>query len=74
MFFCHNTGKAGNNTIKMSHVFHNFAGFECFTDLNLQNIRSMSFKSGKQMLNTILFDGAFFLLAVTVEGDESIAG
>ena len=32
----------------------------------------MSFKSEKQMLyNNILFDGAYFLLAVMVEEDES---
>ena len=30
-------------------------------------MRSMSFKTGKV---TILFDGAYFLLAVTVEGDQ----
>ena len=30
----------------------------------------MSFKTGKRMLNTIFFNGAYFLLAVAV-GDES---
>ena len=35
-------------------------------------MHSMSFKSEKQMLyNNILFDGAYFLLAVMVEEDES---
>ena len=34
-------------------------------------MRSMSFKTGKRMLNTIFFNGAYFLLAVAVEGDES---
>ena len=34
------------------------------------NMHSMSFKTGKRML-TIFFDGAYFLLAVMVEGDES---
>ena len=31
----------------------------------------MSFKTRKQMLYNNLFDGAYFLLAVMVEGDES---
>ena len=34
------------------------------------NMRSMSFKPGNGCF-TILFDGAYFLLAVMVEGDES---
>ena len=82
MFFHHNTGKTGNNAIKMSWAFHNFAGFECFSDLNLQNMCSMSFKSEKQMhynkkyhrIKSFYSMVLFFLLAVTVEGDESIAG
>ena len=32
---------------------------------------SMSFKTEKQMLYIIAFNGAYFLLAVMVEGDES---
>ena len=40
-------------------MFHDIAWFECFTDLNLLNIHSMS------------FDGAYFLLAAMVRGDES---
>ena len=35
-------------------------------------MHSMSFKSEKRILyNNILFDGAYFLLAVMVEEDES---
>ena len=41
-------------------------------DLNLLNMRSMSFKIGKHMLYNIAFDGAYFLLAVMVEEDESM--
>ena len=34
-------------------------------------MRSMSFKTGTQILySIILFDGAYFVLAVMVEGDE----
>ena len=35
------------------------------------NMHSMSFKTGKRICFTIFFDGAYFLLAVMVEGDES---
>ena len=34
-------------------------------------MHSMSFKTGKRMLYNFFFDGAYFLLAVMVEGDES---
>ena len=35
MLFRQNTQKTGNNAIKMSHVFQDFAWFTRFTDLNL---------------------------------------
>ena len=45
--------------LMVSKMFHNIAWFERFTDLNLLNMRSVS------------FDGAYFLLAAMVRGDES---
>ena len=68
MLFGHNTRSTGNNADDMSEVFHDIAQFERFTDLI--NLRSMSIKTGNGCF-TILFDGAYFLLAVMVEGDES---
>ena len=35
MLFSWNTGKTGNNAVKMSQVFYNIVQFERFTDLNL---------------------------------------
>ena len=57
----------------MSQAFHDIARFERFTDLNpfykyalcvIQNWKT-------DTLQFVLFDGAYFLLAVMVEGDES---
>ena len=53
------TTKTGNDAVDVSKTFHNIAWFERFTDLNLLNMRSVS------------FDGASFLLAAMVRGDES---
>ena len=51
--------KTGNDAVDVSKMFHNIAWFERFTDLNLLNMRSVS------------LDGAYFLLAAMVRGDES---
>ena len=52
---------------KLSQAFQYIARFEHFTDLNLFMCHS---KLGNGCF-TILFDGAYFLLAVSLEGDES---
>ena len=51
----------------MSQAFQYIAQFEHFTDLNLFICHS---KLGNGCF-TVLFDGAYFLLAVSLEGDES---
>ena len=51
----------------MSQAFHDIPQFE---ELNLFKYAIKSFKTGKQMLYNIIFDGAYFLLAVMVGGDE----
>ena len=66
-FFRCNTHNTGNNAVKMSQVFHNMAQFKCFTGLTCVQCHS---KLGNGYF-TMLFDGASFLLAVMVEGDES---
>ena len=55
----------------MSPAFQDIARFERFTDLNLSKIRVQSHSKLGNGWVTILFSGAYFLLAVTVEGDES---
>ena len=35
--------KTGNDAVDVSQMFHDIAWFECFTDLNLLNMHSMSF-------------------------------
>ena len=74
MLLSQNTRNTGNNAIKMSQAFHNITQCKCFTDLNQFNMHSVSFKTGTQMLYNILFVGAYFSIAVIVDGDESIAG
>ena len=65
MLFHQNTRKTGNNAVEMSQAFQDIPRFKHFTDLNLFiNMRS-------NWCFTILFDGAYFLLAVMVKGDES---
>ena len=74
MFFRQNTLKTGNNAVKMSQAFHAITRFEHFTDLNLFKC---AFNNCNVIQNqeircfTALFDGAYFLLAVMVERDES---
>ena len=52
MLFHQNTCQTRNNTVEMSplEAFHGGGWFKRFTDLNLLNMRSTSFKTGKQML------------------------
>ena len=64
--FHQNTHKTENNAIKMSQAFHDITQFECFTDICIQ----CHSKQGNGCF-TILFEGAYFLLAVMVEGCES---
>ena len=72
MLFHQNTCKtAGNNTIGMSQAFHNFARFECFTQLNL-------FKNGFNVIqNWETYALQFYLMVpifcqqYMVEGDGS---
>ena len=71
MLFRQNTRKTsarlGTMTFEMSQAFHDIARFERFTDLNLFKY---AFKTGNRCF-AILFNGAYFLLAFMVEGDES---
>ena len=64
MLFRQNICKTGNNTVGMSQAFH-IARFERFKyAFNvIQNWETDALQ--------ILIDGAYFLLAVMVEGDES---
>ena len=71
MLLSQNTRNTGNNAIKMSQAFHDIARFKRFTHLNQFNVHSMSFKTGTRMLCNILFVGAYFSIAVIVDGDES---
>ena len=70
--YIENTLKTGSNAIKMSQAFHDIAWFKCFTDLNLlENAFNVIQNWQMDALQFNLFNGAFFLLAVMVEGDES---
>ena len=64
--FHQNTHKAESNAVKMSQAFHDITQFERFTDICLEGHS----KLGNGCF-TILFEGAYFLLAVMVEGYES---
>ena len=70
-----NTRKTVNNAVKMSQVFQDITRFERFTDLNVLTLLGyLTVQCHSKLGNrcfTILFDGACFLLAVMVEGDES---
>ena len=68
--YIENTHKTGNNAIEMSQAFHDITRFEHFTDLNLFIFVQCHSKLANGCF-TILFDDAYFLLAVMVEGDES---
>ena len=72
MLFCHNTCKTGNNGVKISQAFHDIARFERLTDLNPFKYAFCAIQNWEtDALQFILFDGAYFLIAVMVEGDES---
>ena len=73
LFFCQNTLKTGNNAVEMSQAFHDIARFERFIDLNLFKCAFNCYVIQNQEIrcSTALFDGAYFLLAVMVERDES---
>ena len=64
--FHQNTHKTENNAIKTSQAFHDITRFECFTDICTE----CHSKLGNGCF-TILFKGAYFLVAVMVEGYES---
>ena len=70
MLFFQNTYETRNNAVEMSQAFHDIVWFEHFTDLNLFKYDQCHWKLGNECF-TILFDGAYFLSAVMVEGDES---
>ena len=72
MLICQNACKTGNNAVKTSHAFQEITRLECLRDLNLSEyvFTECHSKLGNGWF-TILFDGAYFLLAVMVEGDES---
>ena len=55
----------------MSQLFHDIARLERFTDLHLYKICVQSHSKLGNGCITILFNGAYFLLAVMVEGGES---
>ena len=69
--YIENTRKTGNNNVAMSQALHDIARFERFTDLNLFKICAQCHSKLAKGCFTILFDGAYFLFAVMVEGDES---
>ena len=70
-YLCQTTGKTGNNAVKMSQVFHDITQFERFTILYLFKYAFNVIQNWETNALPILFDGAYFWLAVMVEGDES---
>ena len=60
MLLRQNTRETGNYAPEMSYVFHDMAQFERFTDIYIQCHSSPFFDIG-----------TYFLLAVTVDGNES---
>ena len=71
MLFHQNTGKTGNNTIEMSQVFRNITWFKHFTNLNLFKYVFNVIQDWETNAKYNFFNGAYFLLAVAVEGDKS---
>ena len=57
--------------VKMSQAFHDITQFERFTDLNLFKYAFNVIQNWETDALQILFNAAYFLLAVMVEGDES---
>ena len=73
MLFRQNKRKTGNNVVKMSQAFQDIGWCETFhRSKPVQIILCVQCysKLGKGCF-TILFNAAYFLLAVMVEGDES---
>ena len=52
-------------------AFHDVGWFECFTDLNLFKYAFNVIENWETDALQILFNGAYFLLAVMVQGDDS---
>ena len=52
-------------------AFHNVRWFERFTDLNLFKYAFNVIENWETDALQILFNGAYFLLAVMVQGDDS---
>ena len=66
VLFRQNARKTGHNVVQIS------LRFKCFTGPNLLEYEFNIVQNCEtDALQFILFDGAYFLLAVTVEGDES---
>ena len=72
ILFRQNTRKTGNNAVQISLAFQDIARFKRFTGLNLLEYAINDIQNWEtDALQLFLFDGAYFLLAVMVEGDES---
>ena len=71
MLFRQNTGETRNTPSKVSQASHDVVRLERFTVLNLFKYAFNVIQNWKTDALQILFDAAYFLLAVTVEGDES---
>ena len=71
MLFRQNTGETRNTPSKVPQASHDVVRLERFTVLNLFKYAFNVIQNWKTDALQILFDAAYFLLAVTVEGDES---
>ena len=67
MFFSSENTQDWEQCSQNVQMFHDIARFECFADLNLFEY---SFNVIQHWEMDALFDGAYFLLAVMVKGDE----
>ena len=72
MLICQTTRKTGNNALEMSQAFQEMTRFKCLRELHLLEyaFTECHSKLGNECF-TLVFDGAYFLLTVMVEGDES---
>ena len=73
---CKTVCKTGNNAVEMSQAFHDIAWLQTLklTFHRSKPVCKICAQCHSKLGNwcfTILFDGAYFLLAVMVEGDES---
>ena len=71
MLFRQNTCNTGNNAVEMSQAFHSITQVKRFTGVNLFKYAFNDIQNWKTNALQILFDAAYFLLAVMIEGDES---